>query len=391
MRDQVDQVPVDSRDEFLELRASRVCEDESEVSEPAPRRVMLGWRTWLGSCLVAALATISVALGSHASSPMAGFRLIEPMAVDGLPSQCDPTKVLSAERCSSCHAGEFTTWKQTPHAMTFEQLHQKPEAKAIAERMGFSSVKRGGLCLECHYTVQAQGDKLKPIAGISCESCHGASADWITLHNDYGGPGATREAESAAHAKQRLDQSIAAGMRNPNNLYLVAQSCYGCHSIRREDLINHGGHQPASSDFELVAWSQGRVRHNFLRTNNTSNAPSSIERLRVMYVVGVLADLEYSTRATAVATTVGTYGVTSAQRAADRALKLKAIQDLLQDPILQEVMLTFAQADLVTNNATQLESIADRIRDLGIEFAERRDGTTMSAIDGWLPAPASYR
>lgn len=379
-------VRMESHDATNDLTTSSLASASAQS-----RPVILGWKTWLGTCLAASLAIGSVAFGSYTPPMPMSFTLLPPAPAQELPTQCDPTKVLSADRCSNCHAGEFTTWKQTPHAMTFEELHQKPEAKAIAERMGFSSIKRGGLCLECHYTVQAQGDKLKPIAGISCESCHGASADWITMHNDYGGPGVTREAESDAHAKQRLDQSIAAGMRNPHNLYLVAQSCYGCHSIRREELINHGGHQPASADFELVAWSQGKVRHNFLRTNNTSNAPSSIERLRVMYVVGVLADLEYSTRATAVATSVGTYGVTSAQRAADRALKLKALQDLLQDPLLQEVLLTFAEADLVTNNASQLNSIADRIRDLGMEFAEKRDGTTMSAIDSWLPAPANYR
>ena len=309
----------------------------------------------------------------------------------GLPEQCDPSKVLTADRCASCHAGEFNTWKNTPHAQTFEDLHRMPEAKAIAERMGFSSVKRGGLCLECHYTVQAQGDKLKPIDGVSCESCHGASSDWITVHNDYGGPGVSREDESAAHARQRREQSIAAGMRNPRNLYSVAQSCFGCHSIRREDLINHGGHQLASTDFELVAWSQGRVRHNFLRTNNVSNEPSPPERLRVMYVVGVLADLEYATRATAVATTVGPYGVASAQRAADRALKLKAIQEAVQDPLLQEVLTTFAEAELVTNNAEQLLAVAERISELGSEFAEKRDGSTLGAIDAWLPSPANYR
>ncbi|MEZ6106050.1 MAG: cytochrome C554 [Pirellulaceae bacterium] len=274
---------------------------------------------------------------------------------------------------------------------TFEELHRMPEAKAIAEPHGLLERQTWRTLprMPLHGSGprgQAQANRWRVV-----RSCHGASSDWITVHNDYGGPGVSREDESAAHARQRREQSIAAGMRNPRNLYSVAQSCFGCHSIRREDLINHGGHQLASTDFELVAWSQGRVRHNFLRTNNVSNEPSPPERLRVMYVVGVLADLEYATRATAVATTVGPYGVASAQRAADRALKLKAIQEAVQDPLLQEVLTTFAEAELVTNNAEQLLAVAERISELGSEFAEKRDGSTLGAIDAWLPSPANYR
>ena len=61
-------------------------------------------------------------------------------------------------------------------------------------------------------------------------------------------------------------------MRNPVNVYLLAQSCYRCHTVPDERLVNVGGHHAGSLDFELVSWSQGTVRHNFVRTDGKVNA-----------------------------------------------------------------------------------------------------------------------
>jgi hypothetical protein len=307
------------------------------------------------------------------------------------PPQCDPSKVLSADACSKCHAGEVATWRQTPHFETFEALHRNPRAREIAERMGQRSIKRGDLCINCHYTLQQTDDALRAISGISCESCHGAAADWLAVHNDYGGPTATRQSESLQHRQARIESSIAAGMRNPANLYLVAQSCLQCHTVPEESLVNDGSHKAGSQDFELVAWSQGRVRHNFLRTDGKSNAANNLARLRVMYVVGQIADLEYSTRATGLATQRATYGLTCANRAATVAVRLYEIQQRINDPLLEQVLRIFAGARLALNNPEQLNDIAERIRQLGIEFASRADGEQLAAVDAWLPDPATYR
>lgn len=307
------------------------------------------------------------------------------------PPQCDPTKVQGSETCIKCHASEVATWQQTPHYQTFEQLHRNPRAKEIAQLMGQRSIKRGDLCIDCHYTSKAVDEKISVISGVSCESCHGAAADWLEMHNDYGGPTATRESESETHRQQRIENSIAAGMRNPSNLYLLAQSCLNCHTVPKESLVNEGTHHAGSAEFELVAWSQGRVRHNFVRSNGERNDPSPPERLRVMYVTGQIADLEYSTRATAQATYKAKYGLVAAQRAAAVAVRLFEIQQEIKDPVLAEILTVFAEARLAANNRDQLESIADRIRQLGIQFASEADGKNLAAIDRWLPDPASYR
>lgn len=306
------------------------------------------------------------------------------------PPQCNPNKVVTAEACAKCHAGEVAVWKQTPHFQTFEKLHRNPRAKQISKLMGQRSVKRGNVCIGCHYTTQMDGDKKRVVSGVSCESCHGAAADWLALHNDYGGPTATSESETAAHRQSRIDQSVEAGMRNPSNIYLVAQSCLQCHTVPNEKLVNVGTHLPGTEKFELVAWSQGMVRHNFLRTNGESNATNSIERIRVMFIAGQIADLEFSTRATGKATERAKFGLTVANRAATVATRLYEIQQLVNNPTLEKILMKFSEARLQVDNEAQLVEIADAINQWGIEFASTADGGQLAAIDSMLPDKSQY-
>ena len=153
--------------------------------------------------------------------------------------------------------------------------------------------------------------------------------------------------------------------------------------------MNIGGHRAGTENFELVAYSQGLIRHNFLRGGNTSNVESSKERLRVMYVVGLIADLEYSTRATAAATQKSVYGLTVARRAAKTAKKIYDLQQQINDPVLQKVLVAFSEAELKVNNQVQLAEIADQIKLAGVEFASK-DGSGLEAVDVLVPAKSNY-
>ena len=249
----------------------------------------------------------------------------EPAAGPPVP---DPAKIVGSDQCAKCHQPEVQQWMRTPHFATFDSLHRKPRAKEIADKLGLQSIKRNDVCTQCHYTQQNQDGRERVVAGVSCESCHGGGAGLARrLHADYGGAGMRRRRRSRPSiAAQRVKDSIAPGMNNPHNIYLIARQCYDCHTVPNEKLVNVGGHMAGSQDFELVAWSQGMVRHNFVRTGGTANATLSPEELRVMYVVGVLTDLEYSLRAVAAATEKATFGVTSAQRAARMKKRLHEIQ-----------------------------------------------------------------
>jgi hypothetical protein len=309
----------------------------------------------------------------------------------GQNDRCNPAKVVGAENCARCHVNETAAWKQTPHCRTFDELGRNPAAQEICQKLGIRSVKRSDLCRDCHFTSQSANNTVKPIAGVSCESCHGAAADWITIHNQYLSPTGTKESEQDSERLRRLAASSEKGMHNTRNLYQIASNCLSCHTIPNETLVNIGGHKATSDQFEFVSWSQGSIRHNFLQTGGTQNAITPIEQLRVMYVVGLIADLEYSTRATAQATTKSTFGVTLASRAGAVALKLYEIQQQIQDPNLQTVLKAFAQAELKLNRQAELTAIANQIRLAGEAFAAEADGSKYAALDAWLPSPNQYR
>ena len=311
--------------------------------------------------------------------------------VEAQNSKCDPTKVMTANACAKCHGNEVQTWKKTPHFRTFDELGRRDEAKLICSKLGLRSVKRSDVCLDCHFTVQNVNGRNKPIAGVSCESCHGASKDWISIHNDYGGPLATRQSETPHHASQRLANATAHGMRNTRNLYAIASSCFNCHTVPNEELVNVGGHKAGTEEFELVSWSQGQVRHNFLRTGGQKNATSDPDRLRIMFVVGLIADLEHSTRATAKATERSTYGTKVANRAARTAVKLYELQQKIKDPNVQAALEAFAAAELKINNQSSLARIADRIQRSGERFSNEADGSRLAMVDSMLPSPDQYK
>ena len=329
-----------------------------------------------------------------ASLCAASLLLLTPVpAAWAQPQRCDPSKVVSYAACAKCHSAAIATWQQTPHFQTFEQLHRNPRAKQICQNMGLGgSIKRNDVCIDCHYTVQKQDDgRLRAISGVSCESCHNAASDWINVHSDYGGPTATQADETPEHRAFRLAEAVKQGMRNPRNVYSLARSCLNCHTVPNERLVNTGGHQARSGDFELVSWSQGSVRHNFVRSNGASNARNDQPTLRVMYVAGLIADLEFSTRAVSQATEKSTYGLTVAQRAAAVASRLYGIQQQIQNAELQKILVAFSAARLAINNQDELQRIADEIEILGFQFAEHADGKTMEFVDSLIPPPSAYR
>ena len=323
------------------------------------------------------------------TSAMAGT----PSASTSPASPADPHLVLGKQSCVKCHASEVKVWENTPHARTFNELHRRPEAKQIAAKLGLKSIKHDGRCIACHYTTQheASAGKIHAISGVSCESCHGAAKHWLDLHHNYGGEGITRATESKTHRAHRIATSIAAGMRNPANVFLVAQSCLRCHTAPDEQLVNQGGHSAGSLDFEFVSWSQGTVRHNFVRTDGKRNDASPQTRLRVMFVAGMVAELEASLRATAGATQKATFGVTAAKRASRAGKRLASVAQKIEAPELSEVLTIFKSVKLKLNNREELTAAADEVARLGYELAERHDGKAWAALDAFIPPAKTWK
>lgn len=306
------------------------------------------------------------------------------------PDEPEHQRVMGADSCLKCHGSEVQTWRATPHAQTINTLHRTPAAKEIASRLGLRSVKRNETCVRCHYTQREVRGRARIDSGVSCESCHGPARDWIEVHAEYG-PGVTRQTETPEQRRKRRQLSIAAGMNNPSNLYLIARQCLDCHTTPDESLVDVGGHPAGSRDFELVSWSQGKVRHNFVRSDGAFNEPSPPERLRVMYVVGVMTDLEYSLRAVAKASQAGVFATASAERAAAKKQELWELQRRLENPLIADALKPLSDLQLKLGNSEAIRQAADTLSDAAFALAEKSDGAQMAVIDDLLPPPESYR
>jgi hypothetical protein len=275
----------------------------------------------------------------------------------------DSTKLVGPEKCSDCHKSEAAAWQEMKHFKTFDDLHRRPSAKEIAAKLEIVNIKTEGSCMQCHYTVNDTG---RAVAGVSCESCHGAAADWIGKHNEKG----------------QRDQAIASGFISPSNIYQLATNCFSCHTVPNEKLVNVGGHQ-AGSAIELVSWVQGEVRHHFKA--GTANTDATPERKRMLYLVGRVVDLEYSLRGVANATEKASYAVSMARRAKAARAEIQKIIDVLPREELKAVAAASDGVALKLNNKEPIMAAVQAISDLGRKISDTYKGEELAALDALIP------
>jgi hypothetical protein len=298
-------------------------------------------------------------------------------------AETNPRKnFVGPNQCTECHDQEAKAWQETHHFKTFKEMHRSKEAKAISKKMGIKRIKNDMTCTQCHYTTVGGGKK--PIAGISCESCHGGAKNWIEVHNDYGGKTVKKEQESEAHKKKRIADAVAGGMIRPENIYHVARNCYQCHTVPNERLVNIGGHK-AGSDFELVSWSQGEVRHNFL-SGAGSNKPATPERKRVLYVAGRVLDLEYGLRGLAEASKAGEFADKMSSRVKEALGHVKKISDVVKSAEMGKIVAAAAGAQIKPGNGAALKKAADSISDVAEKYFNGNDGKNLAAVDSLIPS-----
>jgi hypothetical protein len=298
----------------------------------------------------------------------------------------DPAKTVGPNACSECHKEEAEAWKLTHHFNTFREMPRNPKGKEIAEKMGVKRINSAGLCLTCHYTVD---NKEKPVAGIACESCHGAGQDFVKVHSEFSGK--TEKTESKAEEEARWKLADSKGMIRPDTLYQLAKNCYSCHVVPQEDLVNKGGHK-AGSDFELLSWSQGEVRHTTWYSKGKENVAANAARKRMLYLVGLGVELETGIRAVSQATAKQPYAFEMAKRV-DRARKQLAAAAKAA-PAVPEIakLVEFAySAGLKLNNGPFLTAAADGVSKTLTSITEKYDGSTMAGLDSLLPAPDKYK
>lgn len=301
----------------------------------------------------------------------------------------DPAKTMGPNACAECHKQEVEAWKGSHHFKTFREMPRNARAKQIAERMGVRRIKSESLCLTCHYTVQQKDGKAEPVAGISCESCHSAGRDWIKIHSSFSGKKA--ETESKAEAKSRWKEAESKGMIRPRSLYRIAKNCFGCHVVPEESLVNKGGHR-SGSNFDLVAWSQGEVRHNTWHSKGKENTVASAARKRMLYLVGLGVELETALRALAKAKVRKVYAFEMAQRVARAREKLAVAGKAAPEaPELGKLATLGHAAALKLDNERALTAAADDVAKLVASISQTYDGSTLAKLDSLVAKPNAFK
>ena len=97
---------------------------------------------------------------------------------------------VGAEKCKMCHKVQYNSWLETSHA------------KALDDAKGSTDPAFEAKCLDCHATNSDES-----LAGVQCEACHGAGADFKKM----------------SIMKDR-DTAVANGLQVPTQA-----TCDGCH------------------------------------------------------------------------------------------------------------------------------------------------------------------
>ena len=250
-------------------------------------------------------------------------------------------KVKGYEDCKQCHKFSVQSWEKTKHYKSLESLNldQDGSASAIMQAMELTgSPVSQASCAQCHFTDktsdsinQFTNKKFGPVSGVSCESCHGPASDWLELHNKKDLNEIKEKFSTLKTDKQKSEylknvhlksvndkvpgdfsawrnkMTEKSGMIRPDMTYKLINNCYECHTIGNKDLINKTAEldnpHAAGSEFEIVSWLSGEVRHNFQGTDpdNPVNKKMSIEEKRYLYVSGKILFTEHALKALSLA------------------------------------------------------------------------------------------
>jgi hypothetical protein len=239
------------------------------------------------------------------------------------------------KKCQECHEAEYEVWQNSQHAKAYKAFHKRKDAKRIVKAVGGSkSVKKNANCALCHYTrVQKKASgKARAKAGPSCESCHGASSDWRSVHNDFGGSDDPKK-ETKANRTKRHAAARKSGMIWSFMRYDIASKCMDCHGLANPKLkadvlakMLDAGH-PLKPEFEVVRYSQGSVLHRFYPPDVTSNKPLDKAGLSRLFVEGQMAKLVSASRA-ASKSKHPKYAAAQKRRAADARAALAKVKSV---------------------------------------------------------------
>ena len=184
-----------------------------------------------------AVVVLALAVSLHAQRTDRNF--LQPVSAaearyEG-PGSCSATACHGSVRAltqTKVLQNEYSTWVlQDKHARAWNVLNNSVSqriAKILGPTsLGASDAAHAPKCLACHALYVANSDKAREFDvndGVSCESCHGPSSQWLGPHTARDWP----------HEK-----SVAMGMYDTKNLQLRTERCLTCHLGTAEKYVDH--------------------------------------------------------------------------------------------------------------------------------------------------------
>ncbi len=139
---------------------------------------------------------------------------------------------VGSSKCKKCHLKQHKSWKTTKKYQAFEAL-LPGNAEEIKQKHGLDPSKdysKDENCVKCHTTgygheggyamIAPSGDpkaakKMKKLANVGCESCHGPGSAYIELHEEI----------MKSKRKYKVEETYAVGLRK-----IEASVCITCHN-----------------------------------------------------------------------------------------------------------------------------------------------------------------
>jgi hypothetical protein len=151
-------------------------------------------------------------------------------------------------RAGSIAQNEYLIWSEKDAHRGAYQTLRSERSRVIAEKLGIGNPVEANLCLDCHATnapTELRGEKFQINDGVQCESCHGASGDWISIHDD-------EDNDYATSVSKGLNPIADPGAR--------ATLCLSCHIGDENRFVSHrimaAGHPRTSFELDTFTFLQ---------------------------------------------------------------------------------------------------------------------------------------
>src|SRR5256885_13036133 len=186
-------------------------------------RLFVLWCFLLPLSLAAADKSAFLKFASAADARYVGAGSCSATACHGSIQARQQTKVLQ---------NEYSTWVLQDKPAKAWSVLNNTVSQRIAKILGPASLGAADAphapkCLVCHALYPRNEEKAREFDindGVSCESCHGPSSQWL-------GPHTARDSDH--------EKSVALGMYDTKNLRLRTEKCLTCHLGTSERYVDH--------------------------------------------------------------------------------------------------------------------------------------------------------